>query len=122
MRRLPRRALGTGLLTAIAYAGWRAWRSHVPDTPRAVDWESAPFPFPPVPRPHATASAPAPAPTPSAPPAADGSCPPAYPVKGKLTSGIYHEPGAGNYERTKPDRCYVDAHAAEADGLRRALR
>ena len=31
------------------------------------------------------------------------------PVKAKLASGIYHVPGGGNYERTKPDRCYVDA-------------
>jgi hypothetical protein len=55
-------------------------------------------------------------------PAADGSCPTTHPVKAKLASGIYHLPGGGNYERTKPDRCYVDAEAAEADGLRAAKR
>ena len=48
----------------------------------------------------------------------DGVCPATHPVKGKLTSGIYHQPGGTNYERTRPDRCYLDAAAAEADGLR----
>jgi hypothetical protein len=55
-------------------------------------------------------------------PGADASCPPTHPVKAKLASGIFHVPGGGNYERTKPDRCYVDAAAAEADGLRAAKR
>ncbi len=50
----------------------------------------------------------------------DGGCPTSHPVKGKLSSKIFHLPGMRNYERTKPDRCYVDAHAAEADGLRAA--
>ena len=27
-----------------------------------------------------------------------------------------------NYERTHPDRCYRDAAAAEADGLRKSAR
>src|SRR6478735_9264309 len=34
----------------------------------------------------------------------EGACPPGYPVKGKLASGIYHQPGGAAYERTKPDR------------------
>jgi hypothetical protein len=50
------------------------------------------------------------------------TCPASHPVKGKLSSGIYHVPGGANYDRTKPDRCYVDATAAEADGLRPAKR
>jgi len=41
-------------------------------------------------------------------------------VKGKLTSGIYHLPGGANYERTHPDRCYVDEDAALRAGLRRS--
>ena len=48
----------------------------------------------------------------------DGECPVSHPVKGKLASGIYHVPGGLNYERTRADRCYVDAAAAESDGLR----
>jgi hypothetical protein len=55
-------------------------------------------------------------------PMADGSAPPSHPIKVKLTSGIYHQPGGFNYPRTKPDRCYVSAAAAEADGFRPSKR
>lgn len=48
----------------------------------------------------------------------DGACPLSHPVKAKLASGIYHVPGSALYDRTKPDRCYLDAAAAESDGLR----
>lgn len=50
------------------------------------------------------------------------SCPASHPVKAKLSSGIFHLPGMLAYERTVPDRCYVDEAAAEADGLRKAKR
>jgi hypothetical protein len=43
-------------------------------------------------------------------------------VKAKLASKIFHLPGMLNYDRTRPDRCYRDAGAAEADGLRPAKR
>ena len=52
----------------------------------------------------------------------DGSCPTGYPVKVKLASGIFHVPGGLAYDRTTPDRCYVDAAAAEKDGFRQAKR
>ena len=52
----------------------------------------------------------------------DRACPDGYPVKAKLSSGIYHLPGMLNYERTIPDRCYESAAAATADGLRPAKR
>ncbi|MCU1486855.1 MAG: hypothetical protein JWN67_3601 [Actinomycetia bacterium] len=52
----------------------------------------------------------------------DGACPGTHPVKGKLTSKIFHLPGGFNYPRTIPDRCYIDAAAAEADGLRASKR
>lgn len=52
----------------------------------------------------------------------DGACPTTHPVKAKLASKIFHVPGGASYERTVPDRCYVDAAAAEADGLRAAKR
>jgi outer membrane biosynthesis protein TonB len=52
----------------------------------------------------------------------DGQCPDSHPVKGKLSSGLFHLPGGFAYPRTKPDRCYLDAAAAEADGLRAAKR
>jgi hypothetical protein len=49
-------------------------------------------------------------------------CPTTHPVKAKLASKIFHLPGMLNYERTRPDRCYRDARAAEADDLRPAKR
>jgi hypothetical protein len=52
----------------------------------------------------------------------DGECPPTHPIKAKMSSGIYHVPGGFNYERTRPDRCYRDEAAAEADGLRPSKR
>lgn len=57
---------------------------------------------------------------PSVEPNPDGTCPATHPVKGKLASGIFHVATGVSYARTKPDRCYVDAQAAEADGLRPA--
>lgn len=50
------------------------------------------------------------------------SCPASHPVKGKLSSGIYHLPGMAAYDRTRPDRCYAGPEGAEADGLTRAKR
>jgi len=51
-----------------------------------------------------------------------GVCPVSHPVKGKLASGIFHVPGGLSYDRTRADRCYLDADAATADGLRAAKR
>jgi hypothetical protein len=126
MHKHVKRALGAGILGGAAYAAWRAWNARMPARPRGVEWSTAPFPFPPVP--HGTpreaavaAVAPvaaAPAPVAWVEPNADGTCPATHPVKAKLASGIFHVPGGANYARTKPDRCYVDAAAALADGLR----
>lgn len=52
----------------------------------------------------------------------DGACPDGYPIKAKVKSGIFHQPGGLAYERTNPDRCYPDTASAEADGLRAAKR
>lgn len=108
-----KRAVGAGLVGGIAYALWRAWRARVPEQHGGIEWQSAPFPFPPVPRPGPGTSA-------WREPRDDGACPATHPIKGKLTSGIYHVPGGVNYERTQPDRCYVDEDAATRDGLRRS--
>jgi hypothetical protein len=43
-------------------------------------------------------------------------------VKGNADSGIYHLPGTRHYARTVPERCYRDAAAAEADGMRAPKR
>ena len=117
MRRTVRGIIGAGMLSGIAYGAWRAWNARMPDRAKTLDWSTAPFPFPPVPRP-AGATTPETTIPSVADPHDDGSCPASYPIKAKLTSGIYHAPGGLNYERTKADRCYVDGGAAEADGLR----
>ncbi|MEZ5178600.1 MAG: hypothetical protein R2746_10070 [Acidimicrobiales bacterium] len=52
----------------------------------------------------------------------EGACPEGYPVKAKLSSGIFHLPGMAAYGRTTPDRCYASAEDALADGLRAAKR
>jgi len=45
-----------------------------------------------------------------------------HPVKAKESSRLYHLPGMLAYDRTRPDRCYLTAEAAEADGFVRAKR
>jgi hypothetical protein len=54
--------------------------------------------------------------------AENGVCPPSYPVKAKLTSGLFHLPGMAFYNRTRADRCYADEDAAIGDGLKRSSR
>ena len=68
------------------------------------------------------ADEPTPSDSPWAEPTADGSCPDGFPIKAKMKSKIFHEPGQLNYDRTTPDRCYRDAATAVADGLRAAKR
>jgi hypothetical protein len=53
-------------------------------------------------------------------PDADGSAPASHPIKAKESSGIFHVPGGRFYDRTKADRCYATAAAAEADGYRQS--
>jgi hypothetical protein len=124
---LIKRALGLGVVTGLVYAAYRAYRARVPAAPDSGgSWEAAPFPFPPIPRPAPATAAARPSVVPdfverSIEPL-DGECPASHPVKGKLSSGIYHEPGGLNYARTRADRCYVDATTAEADGLRASKR
>ena len=52
----------------------------------------------------------------------DAQCPVTHPVKGNASSGIYHVPGSRFYAMTIPERCYRDAAAAEADGMRAPKR
>jgi hypothetical protein len=51
-----------------------------------------------------------------------GACPLHHPVKAKLRSHLYHEPGMLAYRRTNADRCYLDGDSAEGDGFVRAKR
>jgi hypothetical protein len=135
LRRLFRIAFWLGLLGAIAVAVAKVL-SHESNDPPSVSRPSGPWPrldadptttAPPIARavPDPSTQPPAePAPATSPPwvEPVDGACPSTHPVKAKLSSKIFHVPGMANYERTTPDRCYVDAAAAEADGLRAAKR
>jgi len=115
MARWTKRLLGAGVIAGAAYALWRI----VDERTRVsrLEWTPQPFLSPPMPVPHQPVVA-----APSWVEPADGACPVSHPVKAKLTSGIFHVPGGQMYERTVPDRCYVDAAAAEADGLRASKR
>jgi hypothetical protein len=121
MRKGIKRILGLGLLAGAGYATWRAWERSRLDT--GFDWQPRPFPYPPEPVPGTNDAA---ATEPAEPGAwvdpDAGGCPASHPVKAKLGSGIFHEPGGANYARTHPDRCYASAAAATADGLRPAKR
>lgn len=139
MRRFVRRMFMLSVVAGTAYAIWRWFESQRSDT--GLSWEAQPAPFPPQPR---VDNPPVPA-TPvskaepvtstepagaqAAPPGGDGwveptdgACPASHPVKAKMSSKIFHVEGGLNYERTHPDRCYRDAAAAEADGLRKSAR
>jgi large subunit ribosomal protein L17 len=53
--------------------------------------------------------------------AGEGLEPPqGFPVKVKVSSGIFHVPGGRFYDRTNADRFYATADEAEADGYRRS--
>src|SRR5207253_2158304 len=99
MRRTLKRVLGISALAAIGYALWRVVERAQGD--RSVTWEPQAFPFPPRPREVVWVEP------------DEGSCPASHPVKVKVASGIFHAPGGANYARTKPDRCYTTAAAAE---------
>lgn len=137
MGKAVKRLFFLGVFAGIGYAVWRVVQARTPAASDDIAWETAPFPFPPVPRPPGAVGAAATTPTEPAvieteadAPAAgqawiepdDGACPATHPVKAKLSSGIFHVPGGQNYDRTHADRCYVDADAATADGLRKSQR
>jgi hypothetical protein len=56
------------------------------------------------------------------PPDESGACPVTHPVKAKRSTRLYREPGSAAYDRSRPDRCYASARAAESDGYTRAKR
>ena len=123
--------VGFGAIAALLYALWRLLEARRRES--GITWEPQPFPSPPRPRVDAVPDASVPRSAEVAAESTDaeqaawvepveGACPATHPVKAKLSSGIFHVPGAQMYERTKADRCYADAEAAEADGLRASKR
>jgi hypothetical protein len=136
-----RRLFWLALLGGAGFAGWALWSSSRPDSaaaaPTRAPTRGAAEPTA-TPRrasgvaPITTTTDPKPA-TPAAPQAfaasataavwvepVDGACPDGFPIKANDNSGIYHVPGGRFYERTRPERCYPTAEAAEADGYRRS--
>jgi hypothetical protein len=130
MRCPRRRTLGSLLfLGAVAVFVWWRRRSQEP----AVATGSPQWPsFAPEAEPAAKAepereAAPEPDPEPHAgvssewmPSTSAGVCPAGFPIKANDSSHIFHVPGGRSYERTRPDRCYATAAAAERDGYRQA--
>jgi hypothetical protein len=54
---------------------------------------------------------------------ADGSSPdPAYTVKGKVATKVFHAPGGAYYSRTRADVWFADADAARAAGFTERVR
>jgi hypothetical protein len=143
VRRFVRRMFMLSVVAGTAYAVWRWFEAQRSES--GLTWEAQPAPFPPQPRAEGSpapakpvtttdpVTATEPAATQAAPPApasggdawvapTDGACPASHPVKAKMSSKIFHVEGGLNYQRTHPDRCYRDAAAAEADGLRKSAR
>ena len=129
IRRLFRIGLLLGILAGVAIALTKLLGNESQDAPAPAARPSEPWPrLIPEPLVSAPRAVPDPGlPEPVAPGAtwvepSGGVCPSSHPVKAKLASKIFHLPGMANYERTRPDRCYLDTGAAEADGLRAAKR
>jgi len=59
-------------------------------------------------------------PTPSRTTPSLGSCPSWAPIKGNASSGIYHVPGGGSYDKTNPEECFSTEQAAVDAGYRKA--
>ena len=132
LRRTFRLGLRLGVLAGLAAVVVKALASRREPEPLAAsvtplrreDWPPLePDPVLSEPKPSTQVHADPEAPTPVAWVEPNGDvCPTTHPVKAKLSSKIFHLPGGQMYDRSKPDRCYRDAAAAEADGLRQAKR
>ncbi|MBV8961041.1 MAG: hypothetical protein JO367_04045 [Actinobacteria bacterium] len=120
LRRTLRSGVRLGLFAGIALAIYRVLqaRQAQPEIPVRDPWPPV---APPEPVNVGLAEAPAP-PQEWVAPIDGGACPVSHPIKGKLSSKIFHLPGMFAYDRTNADRCYATEAAAEADGLHRAKR
>ena len=132
--RIVRRGALAGAVAGVGFAVWKYLAARTPDT-GGVQYQAQPFPMPPRPVPPIPTPVPMPSPStpdvappgavelePSVAPDEHGNCPLSHPIKGKQSSGIYHQPGSFAYDRTHADRCYLNAAAAEDDTLRAAKR
>ena len=119
--RIVRRGALAGAVAGVGFAIWKYLAARTPDT-AGVRYEAQPFPMPPRPVPPARVPHQLDEPAASVPPDEHGNCPVSHPIKGKRSSGIYHQPGGFAYDRTHADRCYLNTAAAENDTLRAAKR
>ncbi len=118
---MVRRTLRTGFLAALAaLVAVAVWR--VAQRLRPFDPAPLPEPLRPPAWPRITDAEQASATPPAWVDPVESACPLSHPVKAKLGSGIFHVEGNSAYERTRPDRCYLDEASALADGLRPARR
>lgn len=106
--------------------------SSASSTPTAVARQAYPTatPLPPLRNVNVPYAYPTPAPTPTpfqfldsgrSRPVAN-TCPGAYPIKGNMSSMIYHAPGDEYYARTTPEICFANEEYAQRAGYRRARR
>ena len=107
--------LVTVLGVIAAVTAWVRRRSGAPTPTAPAEW-------PPIhPEPDVGATAAAAAPAVGWVAAGETEGPPiGFPVKVKVSSGIFHVPGGRFYDRTNADRFYATEDAAEADGYRRS--
>jgi hypothetical protein len=114
-----KRLLILGVIGGLGYAAWRAKsrRDATPTIGSPATWPPLEVGEPPV---AAVGDLATEEPAAGWVAPVDGSCPVTHPVKVAAGSKVFHEPGGRFYERTRPQRCYVDAAAAEADGYRAA--
>jgi len=96
---------------AAMIAAWARQRSAVTTPALAPEWP---------PWPESSSAREAPAGATWVPADDEGAAPAGFPVKVKVSSGIFHVPGGRFYDRLRADRCYTTAEAAEADGYRRS--
>lgn len=123
MARLLTRLLIVAVISALVAAAIKALRGDAaPQFSNHPSVTGGPAASPPIESPKAAPAKPVSAPAESWADPVDEECPDGFPVKAKLSSGIFHVPGGQSYDRTAPDRCYRSADLAEADGLRAAKR
>jgi hypothetical protein len=134
VRRLVRYGTVLGVGAAVAIGLRQAWRwfQEMGTPPPPASWPKVPVPVDEAAQEEepSTAGGPVvavtsvdePAPDDGGIEPVDGTCPGTHPVKVKVRSGLFHLPGMSAYERTLPDRCFVDEAAAEAAGFTRAKR